>query len=323
MAVTSLVSALALLLFAQAAPPKTPHRGARIAWARGAGAEACVGALGLAEDIKARLGWDPFVLPKDLDFEGTITKTRDGHRADLWIRDAAGKTIGRRTLVSRAPDCRTLGETVATTITVAIDPDVSGEAVPGLEDTSFSPEVSPSPAPAPVPSATTRTEHVRVTAGAGITAGLVPGPSDVSGLRANLVIGDVLELGLGMSYFREAREGAFGFALTTGELRACVDPWGARHLARFCGAVLAGAFAANLRSTELVPVELGTFPWLGAEIGPVLSIQVAGPVRAEVAASILIPLIRRQGFVRGAEPTAVYEQARVGGRAELGLGVLF
>lgn len=326
-----LSSWLAILIFAQAAPQPTSHaqvasharhQGARLTWARGQGADTCVGHLGLTEDVKARLGWDPFVLSKELEIEGTVTKTPDGYRADLWLRDAAGKTLGKRKLESRARDCGTLGQAVATTITVAIDPDVSGAVVPSGEETAMEPEPSPAPPSPPAPRDDARASHIRVVAAGGVTGGLVPGPSDVIGLRAGLVIADVVEVGVGMSFFRESREGDFGFGLTAGELRACLGPWGARGLARLCGALLAGAFTANVRSADLTPLEVGTFAWVGAELGPVFSIAVAGPLRLEVGASAIAPIVRRQGFFRGAAAPA-WEQATIAGRLELGLALLF
>jgi hypothetical protein len=54
----------------------SPRKGARITWARGIDADRCVGATGLEEDVKARLGYDPFALPADLDGDGCIDGCR-------------------------------------------------------------------------------------------------------------------------------------------------------------------------------------------------------------------------------------------------------
>lgn len=311
-----LLAALALATFAQAVATG-PRHGARLAWARGLGADSCVGAVGLEEDVKARLGFDPFSLPPDIAVEGVATRTADGFRADLSFRDASGASLGRRKLESHARDCATLGEAVAVAISVAIDPDVSGAVLPHVDDLP----VEPPPPPPPPPRAAPRAA-VRVTLEGGLTAGVVPGPSDVTSLRASFPVREIVEAGVGVSHFREQREGGFGFAVTTGEVRACAIPWGARAAVRLCGAVLVGIFEANLRSADLAPVDVGPSAWAGAELGPALSLALAGPLRLEAGASALVPIVRRQGFVRG-RSDPVWEQAAVGGRAEMGLGLLF
>lgn len=65
----AVAAALALTLDATgagAAPGRAPRKGVRMTWARGVGADRCVGHIGLEEDVKARLGYDPFVLPREL-----------------------------------------------------------------------------------------------------------------------------------------------------------------------------------------------------------------------------------------------------------------
>lgn len=313
------LASLAFALLAQAAPAPVP-RGARLIWARAPSAEACVGKLGLAEDIKNRLGWDPFVLPVEVEIEGTALRTGDGFRATLSFRDATGKSLGSRELRSHALDCRSLGEAIAVAVTVAIAPRASGAPVPSPEPSPFE---EPAAASAePQGREAEPDDRVRVALMGGITAGVVPGPSDVATLRVSLPVGRRAELGVGMTYFRESRSGDFAFGVTAGELRGCVDPWGIRGLPRFCGAMLVGAFEANVRAGNLTPVEVGTFAWAAAEIGPALSAPLIGPLRLETGASAIIPIVRRQGFLRGS-PDAVWEQSTVGGRVELGLGLIF
>jgi hypothetical protein len=310
-----IAGAALLVLFAQTADAQ-PRRGARLSWARGHGADECVGTLGLQEDVKARLGWDPFTAPSEIEIEGAIARTNDGFRADLTFRDRDGKAIGKRKVESRARDCKSVGEATAIAITLVIDPTASGVAAAAIE-----PEPTIEPAPPPPPPPPPR-ERVRVVLSGGITSGIVPGPSDVTSLRAQIVLGDFVELGTGFSWFREQREGDFAFGVVAGEVRACATPWRPSGLARLCGAFLAGAFEANVRAGDLSPVEVGSFPWAAAELGPVLSVGIAGPMRLELAASAIVPITRRQGFVRGAT-APVWEESVVAGRAELGIGALF
>jgi hypothetical protein len=312
-----------VVLFSSSLAHSAGRRGARLAWARGKGAESCVGTDGLTEDVKARLGWDPFVLPSEIHIEGVALRAPAGFVAQLAFRNADGKDIGQRRLEGRNSDCRSLGEAVAVAITVAVDPDGSGaspppalEAPPGAER----PEATEAPAPAPARSP--GEPRVRVTLGGGVSGGLVPSPGPTSSLRAALILGERVEVGLGASYQPAQRSGSYGFGLASAEARGCFLPLGPRGLVRVCGAALVGAFETYVHSEALVPVDVGVFPWFGIEVGPVLSLGVGGPLRIELATSAVMPVVRRQGFERGAtEP--VWQQAVVGGRAELSLGVLF
>lgn len=297
-----------------------PRRGARLLWARGEGADACVGVTGLSEDVKARLGWSPFTLAPEIEIEGTARRTEKGFRADLTFRDASGKSLGSRRLESREKDCRSLGEAVAVAITVAIDPDASGDAAPLAEERP--PEDEPPPAPPPPPPPRENAPRLRASTFGGVGAGLVPGAGTMVGLRAAVIFADRVEAGLGATYLPETTEGAYGFGMALAEARGCYAPWGARGLLRFCGAFLAGAFETYVHTDTLTPVDVGVFPWVGAEAGPVLSIAVVGPVRAELGATAVVPIVRRQGLVRG-QAAPVWEQSAVGGRADLGVGVLF
>lgn len=316
LAAAALVATAARATAARAEAPKV--RGARLAWARGVGAEACVGPLGLEESVKAILGADPFARPPEVDIEGVVVRDGRGLRTDLWLRDRDGRTLGKRSVRSGAPDCAELGRAAATIVAVMIDPDLE-EPRPGADDADTPPPAPPAPdargrrvpfVPAP--------PSLAGSVLAGATAGLVPGPSDVYALRGELAVGRWVGVGVGASWLRPIPEGDFAFGLTTAEARACLTPWGARGVARLCGALLVGAFDASLRRTTLRPVEVGAFPWAGAELGPAIAVPLAGPVALAAGVSAIVPITRRQGFVGGAaEP--VWEQSPIGGRAELGL----
>jgi hypothetical protein len=316
--------ALALCLVSTAAR-SAPRRGARLEWARGRGARACVGAAGLEEDVKARLGWDPFVLPAELEIEGVVTRTPSGFRAHLAFRGSEGQQEGTRELESREEDCRSLGQAVAVMIAVAIDPDASAAAPPLPVETPPSPSAESPPAPpsppARRPAASART-RARIVLGGGVVDGLVPGPSATSSLRAGVVLADRFELDVGASYLPPARDGAFGFGLVEGAARACLLPWGLLPDVRVCAAALAGSFETYVHTNTDRPVDVGAFPWLGAELGAGLSVALVGPLRLDLDAAGVVPILRRQGFVRG-DATPAWEQSPVAGRAELGLGVLF
>ena len=300
----------------------TPRRGARLVWARGAGAEGCVGVTGLTEDVKARLGYDAFALPPELEIEGTAQRTSRGFRADLTFRRADGSAIGKRELESRDKDCRSIGEAVAVAITVAIDPDSPAVAVPAVEEPPRDPiDAAPVPALAPREGAAPPARG-RLSLAGGATAGLLPGLMPIARLRAAIFVTERLEVGAGVAWSPEARQGIYGFNLTTGEVLGCFSPWGARGLVRACAGLLAGAFGTFVHSRAVEPVDVGIFPWLGAEAGATFALPIAGPAMVELGGSAVVPFVRRQGFVRGAQ-APVWEQAIVGFRADLGVGIIF
>lgn len=309
---------------AHAAPAAPARKGARITWVRGIEAERCVGRAGLEEDVKSRLGYDPFALPADLAIEGTVVRAPpSGFRAELVVRDASDKVLGTRQLASREADCRSLGEAVAVAITVAIDPDAPGTKAAPAEDEPFTTvreAAPPPPPPAPAPARDEERAHAMLAMGVG--AGLLPDLSPVAALRVRALAGARLELGVGAHFWPESRTGGIGLAMAGGSLEACAVPFLGARVFRWCAALHAGVFQVFVHAPELAPVEVGMFPWLGAETGPALSIPLAGRVRLELMASVVVPITRRQAFVRGqAEP--LWEQTVLGGRADVGLGATF
>jgi hypothetical protein len=297
-----------------------PRRGARLAWARTEEAERCINAQSLQEDVIARLGWNPFVLPRDLEMEGTMARTRTGYRADLRFRDATGQPLGRRTLESREPTCRDLGEAVAVAITVAIDPD----AVPTRPATDKVEPEPPPPSPPPAEPAHPgeRRPRVRVSLMGGAGAGVVPDLAAVTSIRVGALVHDHIEIGLGSTLFHEADAAGLGFSLTSGELRGCLRPGGGGDIFRICATFLAGLFSSWVQSPDLAPIEVGAFPWFAGGGGPALSLPVAGRLRLELMVEAFVPFTRRQAFVR-AVPEPVWEQSTIAGRGEVGVGALF
>lgn len=302
-----------------------PRKGARLAWVRGIDADKCVGRIGLEEDVKGRLGYDPFALPSDLGIEGTIVRaTPSGYRAEIIVRDAQGKLLGSRQLASKEPDCKSLGEAVAVAITVAIDPDSPAERAAAVEEIppeSIAPAPTPpSPLPPPAPP---REDIARGAVVGGASAGLVPDVSPSLSFRVRAILGPRFELGLGATFWPESQtSNGIGFALVSSSVDACVVPFLSARVLRWCGAFHAGAFDVFVHAPELAPVEVGMFSWFAASTGPALLIPITGPVSIEASVSAVVPITRRQAFVRGT-PEPVFEQSPVAGHADVGLGVTF
>jgi hypothetical protein len=301
------------------------RRGARLTWVRGVSTERCVGRLGLEEDVKARLGYDPFALGEAIAIEGAVTRQTTGYRAELVLRDERGDVLGTRTLASREQDCRALGEAVAVAITVAIDPDAAGTRplrapeTPPVEERV--PETASVPAQAPwvEPS---REERGRASLAIGVSAGVVPDVAPFLSLRARRAMASGWEIGVGGHFWPESRSGGVGFALATGSLDSCLAPLASARWARWCAGLHVGVFQVFVHASELAPVDVGMFPWSAAETGPAVSIRAFGPVRLDAGLSGIVPLIRREALVRGLSG-AVWEQSAVGGRADIGIAAVF
>ena len=323
--VFALVVALLLVERGAAAEP-TAHRGAQLTWARGEGTGRCVGALGLAEDVKTRLGYDPFRAPVELAIEGVVVREARGFRAELVVRRPDGSVLGTRRLLGREPDCRALGEAIAVAITVAIDPDAPGtrastDLEAGEEGSTSSAPASPPPAPLVVPSPLAR-GAARVTLSIGATAGVVPNVPGVVALRVHASASRLWEIGLGAHAWPGSSEGGLGFALTSASLDACASPITTAAALRWCAAAHAGVFYAFVQAPELAPIDAGGAPWAAIETGPSVVVPLVGSFRLDGGVSALVPLVRRVAFVAG-RTSPVWEQAAVAPRAEIGVAAVF
>lgn len=302
---------------AEGAPSE--HKGARLAWVRGIGADRCVGQIALEDDVKARLHYDPFALAGDVRVEGTVVQVPSGgYRAEIVVRDPNGKILGTRQLGSRELDCRALGQAVAVAITVAIDPDAPMTPVQGPEPSPFVEE--PRPAPLPPPPAPRERGSTMLTGG--VAVGIVPSIAPMASLHVRMNVTERLTFGLGAHFIAPSRTEGVGFSVTSGAFEICAVPFAGASALRWCGAFHLGAFSVFVHAPELAPVEVGAFPWLAAETGPQVAIPIGGPVRFEIGASAFVPITRRQAFVRG-QPEPLWEQAVVAGRGAAGLGVVF
>lgn len=304
------------------ATERTARRGARLTWARGVGAERCVGQLGLEEDVKARLAYDPFALAPDRTIEGLVVAAgKGGLRAEWRVRDGEGRELGSRTLVARGPDCASLGEAVAVALALTIDPDADVDRATASDASPDPPMGSRAPPPRPAPprlAALRGRASLAATAQAGVVPGVAPGVT----LRVLFALSPRVELGAGASYVAEQARDGVGFALTTLSLDGCATPFDALRSLRACAAVRGGALHVAVRAPELAPLAVGAAPWLALEAGPTLAVPLGTRVALEARAAATVPVTRRQALVRGA-PGALWEQATVGAVAELGAAIVF
>lgn len=122
----------------QARGPRTSS----LSWVRLPGAEGCIGSAELARRVHERLGRHVFVSAADgsLAVEGRVEPGDEGWRAFLQIADAGGESLGERELTSDEESCDQLGDLVAVTIALMIDPLTAPEPEPAEEAPDDEPE---------------------------------------------------------------------------------------------------------------------------------------------------------------------------------------
>lgn len=98
---------------------------ARLALVRGAGAETCPAQDEIARLVRARAGerlLDP-AAPRAL--EVLLGRDRDQWTAQIFVRDAAHRTLGARSLAIAGETCEPLTDAVVLAVALAIDPDAA------------------------------------------------------------------------------------------------------------------------------------------------------------------------------------------------------
>lgn len=111
--------------------------GLRFEYARAPGAADCPDAEAVRAGVIARLGHDPFSPDGEHRLHCAISGDRSGRRAQIELRDGAGRVIGVRTLSSKRRDCAELGPALLVVIASASARDES--TAPGAPPTPGEP----------------------------------------------------------------------------------------------------------------------------------------------------------------------------------------
>jgi hypothetical protein len=317
---------------------------------RAAGAEGCPTGRALASDVERRLGRKVFDVTAERSFEVEVTRVGSRYRSDVYVRDAAGRAVGQRTLESDEAGCGALFDATALAVALVIDPEAANRS-PGMHgvaafDAPSAPAPPPAapvlvpvpvPAPAPVVAPAAVVEPLRVPVAP--TPALVV--ASLRGLLALGVVGQVSPgVGLGFSarpgrrwgvavsgaYLapRTARAGGgiFEIGLTRLTVAASFDvtPSDDFRLILSAGPSL-GAF--HVAAREPAPVtDPGDFVFAAIEFGPELQVAVSSTVFLVAGGQGLVPLRRQEFFARG-ESEPVWSQPWLSGLGFLGLGARF
>jgi hypothetical protein len=128
---------------------------ARLVYLRNPGAETCPDADAIRSAVAARLGYDPFVAYASATMFAEVSKEGASFRARIKLVDENNVVRGTRDLVQEGPACTALIDTMALSMSIAIDPYslTRGPQPPPPESnaTSPSPTANPTPTPTPTP----------------------------------------------------------------------------------------------------------------------------------------------------------------------------
>ncbi len=292
---------------------------ARLSWVRAPGTESCVDAPGLEKDVSARLGREAFGKDPSLQIDAIVTREGNVWKAQLFVRDAKGASLGNRTIDSDAVDCASLGRAVALGIALAIDPDASATAPPvstpeSVPSASASvprkkkPAPPPPPPPAARPIVVAETDPASVAVRGALAAGLMPRAAPGVALSFEPYYVRGLRPVIGATYLPVQRtpDGAIGVGMTFGSIGACATTSGDLRTGRVgidgCFALLAGATHSAVYTLD--PASPGDRAWFGASFGVHLRARLFEGLFLDFAVDGVVPITRHRFsgvFANGAE----------------------
>ncbi len=141
-----LAAGVVLIARAAAASPQ-----ARLVYGRAEGAEVCPDENALRRAVAARIGYDPFFPTSARTVVVTIVARGGRFAAHVQLIDDEAHAQGARVLESSGRDCTSLFDTVALTVSIAIDPQaLARPSVPPPPVVAATPPLPASPTPLPV-----------------------------------------------------------------------------------------------------------------------------------------------------------------------------
>jgi hypothetical protein len=331
------------------APPSDAERYS-LSWVRDEGAEACPARADLAREVTKRLGRAPFDENAARSIEIQVAHGPRGFESLTRVRDATGKVVGRRELVSEEAGCESIFSATALAVALLIDPEaaLSGD-VPAASVPSVPSVQASSTATLPAPETTRKEvsspklEPVRELPAdepRSSPPARLPSPAGV-GIEGVIASGLTPELGPGANLFVSYRPGArFGVAanalylesatasrsgavfdvgLTAFGLSGTFDviPESALRWTLGVGPMV-GALHVSVRSPT--PVDPGDFAFVALAGGSRLQIPLGRWVFASLQGSGVVNLVRRGLFVKG-EEDAVFREPAVGAFLGAGFGL--
>jgi len=326
-----------LLLFPR---PALASPVARFIYVRGLGAEACPDEDTMKAAVSARLGYDPFRVVAKTTLTAQIARENGVFRGHVKLVDEAGQERGARSLESRSDDCKDLGEALALSMSIALDPlSVLAPATPKPpeppppeppppepkppepkpEAPRPPPPVVPPPPPPPPPR-----ERAKLGLGAGAHGAFGVGPAVAFGLGLDVsVVFRNASIGLGgridfPASVDSAQGGKVRATLVGGEAAPCLRaPLGQTTLFG-CGVLLFGAVTAESIDVTVPRAQSTFFGAGGVRAG--FEVELVPRVHARIALDALGHFTPYGLAVNG---VTVFSASSFSGRAGLGLVTFF
>ena len=301
---------------------------AHLSWVRAPAAVSCGDAGAVQADVARRLGRDPFAEPSRLFIEAMVTREGSEWRAELEMRDAAGESLGSRTVVSDVPSCASLVSAAGLSIALMLD-----------HEAARNPPPSPAPPPpppvdreplAPAPAAEARAHGARGSVVAALTGAALLLPEPALGLRVggDLTLAGALDLALALHFFPEQRQELSGFDVSFGLTYASLGPcYRVVDVARVqlagCGAFSLGAMHAVTFEPE--QSQKSELRWTAASLGLQAAWLLFQPVTLRAGVEAVVPLEQHEYLILrdDSAPVRVFADPEIGATAHFGLGGRF
>jgi hypothetical protein len=255
---------VAAALLASAAPALGDPMPAtvRLAWVRGADADACPDGAWLRAEVARRLRRDPFDDDGPRSIEAVVERAPPGWRATLRVRDREGTLLGERALTHDAAGCEPIADASALAIALAVDPDaVVDEPAPAAPPPPPRPRPRPrAPRPvAPPPSGPPLSLGLLV----GVSAGVLPSPAPTVGLdgAVGFTARWSARLRVDVAPGRQTDDGRFAFGFTRVTALGCARGGGSLALS-LCAGVGGALVHAAVRNAAAR--DAGDHGWVGA-----------------------------------------------------------
>jgi len=315
----------------------------RLAWARGQGADFCASPAEIEDLVAKRLSTAPFSNLARRSIEAIVEHTEHGWRVRIQVREGSN-LVGTRELTSDTPDCEAVQSAAVLAIALVIDPNAKLSADPVQPPIVVSSEAPP-PAPPPPPPPTTVTSAVpaqpitpkppppsqpcevvpqgqaSLSMRGAVAAGLVPDASPAVELVGKMPLGSSWSWLAQSLVVAESQpdDERFSFGLAAFGLGACYHE-GESITVGVCASGWLGSTWAVVHA--LTPTHPGGRAYMAISVGPMLRMNLAGPVDVELGADLFVPLKRRAFTVTGWDEP-VWRQPTVGGWGWGGLGLHF
>jgi hypothetical protein len=307
---------------------------ARLVYGRGGAGDSCPDEHALRRAVAARIGYDPFFPFAPRTVVVSIAGRDNRIVAHVLLIDDQGHAQGERELASKSPDCSGLFDTVALTISIAIDPHALERVGPPVETVPSPAEAPSTPAPpphaepaAPVqsrPEPPSEAEHPapppatsprwRVGAAFRGSLGLLPALAAGASLNAGMAWSRAsvdLEV---QGYFPASKSFASASSVTVWLLSGALVPCLRVSLLDLCALAVVGRLDATASNVTSARERVATYVGLGARVA--LVVPLAGRISFRAEGDVLGNLDPMTVTVGTLEP---WKAPPVGGTLALGV----